>query len=101
MLLMSLRRGGVGLSDPIQHASQEKAGQSPCAGQRLPWIPLTLRHEISGESTESVCLRKCVRPRVCVCVCGIKELLCHRYCLGPSLAFSRGAGAREGDGAFI
>lgn len=33
--------GGVGLSDPIQHASQEKAGQSPCAGQRLPWIPLS------------------------------------------------------------
>lgn len=101
MLLMSLRRGGSDCLTPFNMPHKKKQARAPvldngCHGYRSP-----LRHEISRESTESVCLRKCVRPRVCVCVCGIKELLCHRYCLGPSLAFSRGAGAREGDGAFI
>ena len=74
-----------------------------CHGYRSP-----LRHGISRESTESVCLRKCVRLCVCVSVC-VCVCVCVRYkrtvmsslLFGPIFGFSRGAGAREGDGAFI
>lgn len=66
MLLMSLRRGGSDCLTPFNMPHKKKQARAPVLDNGCHGYRSLLRHEISGESTESVCLRKCVRPCVCV-----------------------------------
>ncbi len=72
MLLMSW--GGVGLSDPIQHA-HKKSRPKPLCWTRVAMVTsLPSGTRSAGNQLKvSVCVN--------VCTCGIKKLFCHHHCL--------------------
>lgn len=79
VLLMSwavvLANGGVGLSDPIQHA-QKKSRPKPLRRTRVAMAtPLP-----SGTRSAGNQLTECV----CSVYAGTEKMLCHHYCLKPT-----------------
>lgn len=92
MLWVEAVGGGVGLSDPIQHA-HKKSRPKPLCWTRVAMVTsLPLGTRSAGNQL------KCVSVRLCVCMCeyvyiyawSYEKLLRHHYCLGhPWLRIKR------------